>query len=312
MGLLLLALPGRAVFAAGASAGQFNLTWDAPAGCESREGVQAEVSRLLGGRIEIDHGGDLDARATVERGTVCSVNLVTRHGGRTGRRTLEAPSCESAAQATALIIALMIDPDAVAANAQEGQSAAVSAPTPAVAAAMSSEQPLETVATLHSQASYGTLPEADVGVGLGVSVSGRRWRAELRGTYGLRRDQISELPSGAGAYGRFNITTGALTGCYRLEKSAFAFGPCAIVEAGVVSAEGHGASEGFSKHAPWIAVGAGGYLSVAVGRHLRGSVEADILFPMYRPEYVFRELPGVAFKAPGVGGRALVGMGWRF
>jgi hypothetical protein len=143
-------------------------------------------------------------------------------------------------------------------------------------------------------------------------LSGRRWRAELRGTYGLRRDQPSELPSGVGAYGRFNLTTGALTGCYRLQQGAFAFGPCAIAEAGVVSAEGHGASAGFAKHAPWIALGAGGYSSVALGHHLRGSLEADLLFPMYRPDYVFQDLPGVAFKAPAVGGRALVSMGWRF
>jgi hypothetical protein len=312
MGLLLLALPGRASLASEAPAARLNLTWDAPAGCASREDVQAEITRLLGGHIAIAHGGDLDARAAVERGAVWSVSLVTRHGGRTGRRTLEAPSCESAAQATALIVALMIDPDAVAANAHEDQAAPVPAPTPTIPVAARSEQPLELVANLHSQVSYGTLPEIDVGVGIGVALSGRRWRAALRGSYGLRRDQVGALPSGSGAYGRFNITTGALTGCYRVEQSALAFGPCVVGEAGVVSAEGHGASAGFGKHAPWVALGPGGYLSVALGRHLRGSVEAEVLLPLYRPEYVFQDLPGVAFKAPSVGGRALLSIGWRF
>jgi hypothetical protein len=49
-----------------------------------------------------------------------------------------------------------------------------------------------------------------------------------------------------------------------------------------------------------------------MGRHLCGSLEFDVLFPVYRPSYVFQDLPGVVFQAPAVGLRALVGVGWRF
>lgn len=80
----------------------------------------------------------------------------------------------------------------------------------------------------------------------------------------------------------------------------------------MVSAEGYGTSVGFSKRAPWAALGGGGYLSVAMGRYLCGSLEFDVHFPLYRPSYVFQDLPGVVFQAPAVGLRALTGVGWRF
>jgi hypothetical protein len=222
---------------------------------------------------------------------------------------------ESAAQATALIIALMIDPDAVAAHAQQDEVPAVDPEPPVVAATSKdprSARPMEIAAGAHSQASLGTLPDVDVGVGVGLGLSGQRWRVDLRGSYGVRRNQPGYLPSTPGAYGQFNITTVAVVGCHRLGPDEVSFGPCAVLEGGMVSVEGHGASTGFSKRAPWIAVGAGAYLSLAMGRHLFGGVEVELMFPLYRPEYVYQDLPGVAFQAPALGGRALLGMGWRF
>jgi hypothetical protein len=311
-GFLVLAWPSRDGRASELPEGLFTFTWDAPAECASRDQVLLEIAHLLGGRIQIVHGGDLDARATVERGVAWSVSLTTRHAGRAGQRSIEAPSCKSVAEATALILALMIDPDAVAANSQERKEGPAAGPTPSVPVASPGDATVDWLAGAHVQVSSGTLPDLDVGMGVGVQVSGRRWRAELRGTYGLRRNQINRLPAGEGAYGQFNITTGAMTGCYSLGRPGLGFGPCVVAEAGVVSAEGHGASVGFDKRAPWIAIGAGGFLSIAMGQHLRGSAEIDVLFPLYRPAYIFQDLAGVVFRAPIVGGRLLAGIEWRF
>jgi hypothetical protein len=46
--------------------------------------------------------------------------------------------------------------------------------------------------------------------------------------------------------------------------------------------------------------------------HLRTAVEIDALAPLYRPDYVFDGFPGVVFKAPPVGGRALIDLSWQF
>jgi hypothetical protein len=298
--------------------GLFTFSWDAPAECPSLEQVKAEIGRLLGGDIQIRPGRDLEADALVQRAPFWSASLTTRQAGRIGKRFLEAPSCQALADTTALILALMIDPDAVAATTQRPKpepQEAKDEQSPVSAPPSAARRPIDVLVGVHGQGRTGTLPSLDIGVGAGVGLATSRWLVELRLTYGLRRDQVANLSSLAGAYGRFNITAGSLVGCFnagRADVGKLAFGPCAVAEAGVVSAEGHGASDGFSKRAPWLALGGGAYLSFALGQHLRTSLEVDILAPMYRPAYVFQDVSGVVFQAPAIGGRALVDIAWRF
>jgi len=313
-GIACHALPDRVCLASADATGAFAFSWNAPTECPPADQIKAEIRRLLGGDIQIRTGRDLEADATVQHTPFWSANLTTRQAGRTGKRFLEAPSCQSLADTTALILALMIDPDAVAATTQKPNPAPAEQPLPVAPPSSpiaGSVNPVDVLAGLHAQGRVGTLPGVDLGLGIGVGLATRRWLVELRLTYGLRRDQVADLPSLAGAYGRFNITTGSLTGCFNVGRE-LAFGPCAVVEAGVVSADGGGASAGFSKRAPWIALGGGGYLSFALGQHLRTSLEVDILAPTYRPAYVFQDTPGMVFQAPPVGGRALVDISWRF
>jgi hypothetical protein len=305
------ATPGRA---ADVPAGTFAFAWHAPEGCPSQEQVRSEIVRLLGGAIPMAAREDLEVHATVEHGVAWSVALTTRHAGRTGSRSIAAPSCQSVAEATALIIALMIDPDAVAAHAQETEKQPPAAPYPdsGSPAATHPSSTLDWLARLHAQVSLGTLPGVDVGLGASVGVAGQRWSMAMRGTYGLRRDQVAGSSALPGAYARFNVLTGALSGCYNLGTPGIAWGPCAVVEAGVVSAEGYGAVAGFAKRAPWVALGGGGYFSYPLGRHLHTTLHADVLAPIWRPAYVFSQVPGVVFRAPAIGLRALASIGWRF
>ena len=298
-----LGSPGRAV---AEPSGAFVFEWSAPEECPSRQQVQAEIARLVGGDLRLHDGSDLRADVTVSGGPLWSADLTTYHAGRIGRRSLEAPSCKAAAAAIALIVALSIDPDAVAAS---GQEAAVATPL-VPQAPVSKERRLQILASVYSQGRVGTLPGTDVGVGLGVGLAGARWRSELRWTYGLRRDQVATLPSGAA--GRFNLAAGSLKGCIDVGRITLAFGPCAVLEVGRVSATGYGATAGFSRNLTWLALGGGVFSSLVVSKHLRASVEVDALASLYRPVYVFEEIPGVIFKAPAVGGRALVDLSWQF
>ncbi|MFL5306914.1 MAG: hypothetical protein ACJ8F1_16985 [Polyangia bacterium] len=236
-----------------------------------------------------------------------SAELTTLHAGRVGRRRLESPSCRAAADAVVLIIALSIDPDVAAAGGQVSAAAPPRVPQ----APVSKSPPLHILASVYSQGRVGTLPGADVGVGLGVGLAGARWHAELRSSYGLRRDQVASLPSGAA--GRFNVAAASLTGCVDVGRRAeLTFGPCAVAEGGRVSATGYGATAGFAKDTPTLAVGAGVFAALMVSKHLRTLVEVDALASLYRPDYVFDEIPGVIFKAPPLGGRALIDLSWQF
>lgn len=286
--------------------GAFTLAWTAPEECPSQQQVEAEIARLVGGDVRLHDGGDLQAEVAVSRGSLWSADLTTQHAGQIGRRRIEAPSCQAAADAIALIIALSIDPDAVGARGQAPPAAAPVVPRVPISA----ERRLWIVASVHAQGRVGTLPRPDVGVGVGVGLAGARWRTDLRWTYGLRRDQVASLP--AGTSGRFNLASGSLTGCADVGRIKLAFGPCAVVEAGRASAMGYGATAGFSRDVPWLAIGAGGFSSLAVAKRLRASIEVDVLASLYRPDYVFDDLPGVVFKASPVGGRALVDVSWQF
>jgi hypothetical protein len=175
---------------------------------------------------------------------------------------------------------------------------------------ITSERHLQILASVHAQGRVGTLPGTDVGVGLGIGLTSGRWRTDLRWTHGLRRDQVASLP--AGASGRFNVATGSLTTCVDVGRIKLAFGPCAVAEAGRVTAAGYGVTAGFSRQVLWLALGGGGFSSLAASKHLRISIEVDALASLYRPDYAFEDIPGVVFKAPAVGGRALVDLSWQF
>ena len=101
--------------------GAFTFAWSAPEACASQQQVEAEIARLVGGDPRLRDGNDLQATVTVSGGPPWSAELTTQHAGRSGRRSLEAPSCKAAADAVALIIALSIDPDSVAAGGRDAR-----------------------------------------------------------------------------------------------------------------------------------------------------------------------------------------------
>jgi hypothetical protein len=94
----------------------FSIAWDAPAGCPDEAYVRASVEQLLAGGGPVP--AHVDARARVERGAgeQWRVRLTTVREGATGERVVESGSCRSLADATALIVALTIDPERVAAR----------------------------------------------------------------------------------------------------------------------------------------------------------------------------------------------------
>jgi hypothetical protein len=92
------------------AASPLTLSWSAPAECPSEADVVAAVDERLGGSTS---KAPVDAKATVTRrrdGT-WQVVLSTDQAGTAGERTLAGQTCASVASATALILALTIDPE---------------------------------------------------------------------------------------------------------------------------------------------------------------------------------------------------------
>ena len=280
--------------------------WSAPEECPSQQQVEAEIARLVGGDLRLRDGNDLRADVSVSGGPPWSADLTTLHAGRVGRRRLESPSCQAAADAVALIIALSIDPDVAAAGGQASPARA-SAGSPGAGeqepAAAHPRQRLLTRARRHI-AWRGRRRWARRRVGRRAVAVELRWslRAAARSGRLAAFRRRRPIQRGRGVTDRLRRRRSSQAGVWTVRRGG----------GGRVSATGYGATAGFSKDAPWLALGGGVFASLMVSKHLRTSVEVDALASLYRPDYVFDEIPGVIFKAPAVGGRALIDLSWQF
>jgi hypothetical protein len=310
-GLLLAILTGAGT-ARAQDAQDFVFSWQAPAGCPGSMEVRTEIARLLGGSIGNLPGGRLQARAVVTQGQTWAVVLETESLGNVGQRSLETDSCRELANATALIIALMIDPEAVAAHSAPPPPPPPRSPEPA---SQPTSRP-EYTAGIIVAGNQGALPSPDVGLGGTLGVAGQGWRVDVRASYGLRRDQKARAPLPAGGYGQFNFTSALLAGCLNLGSQRAAWGPCAVAEFGVVSAKGVGVNRSLPAQVPWWALGAGAYAAIQVTRRWAIPIHLDALLPLRRSEYAFRDSQGNltarVFKAAPVGVRVSGGVELRF
>ena len=113
------------------------LEWIAPAGCPDAASVERLIARLLAGGPAQE--ARLDARAEVFRtgDGGWHEELTTRSGETRGQRAFDAVSCDVLGDATALALALAIDPSSVARNGAAIGSASSTPPPVASSAAPS-------------------------------------------------------------------------------------------------------------------------------------------------------------------------------
>jgi hypothetical protein len=97
--------------------GLLHLTWTAPAECPTQARVAAHVADLLGGPTEAASHVRASARVWRDENARWHVEIHTQTGPATGERRVDGESCQAIADATALILAVAVDPEAVAARA---------------------------------------------------------------------------------------------------------------------------------------------------------------------------------------------------
>jgi hypothetical protein len=302
--------------------------WSAPAGCPSATQVRAEIDQLLGAPIDESASVDLTVHAAVEQREQWLVTLDTHSGGTDGHRTFESATCQGLASATALIVALMIDPDAVAAQAskaKEAEPAPQPAPTatpapdgptldgpapatptpevPASAAPPPGPRTLFGIVGLGAAGHLGILPGADVGLAAQIGLLRGPWRIELRGAYGPHEVRSDPVADASNAYGKFRFWAATLAGCWMVARAWGGFGPCADIEVGVVHGEGVGSTKTTSAAALWYGMGAGAGLVVEATSWLHFPIHADAIVPWHRPNYIFENVDQPIFRAWPVGGR---------
>lgn len=299
------------------------LAWTAPEGCPSQTEVEAEIDRLLGSSASSRSQRRFRVRAKVTREVAWQVVLDTSSDESNGHRTLEAASCEGLANATALIVALMIDPAAATAPREPPKSESQARPptdatvppppSPAPATVQRAGRASTLLVGAVASGNAGVLPSPDLEVAGAVGVVGQRWRVELRGAYGLRPVESDALAATPGAHGEFQARfLGTLTGCLTTSPARTELGACLSIEGGLIHGRGVGASTTEEKSQPWFGVGGGAFFAPRAGRHLAFPVHVDAIVPLWRPTYVFTHVPSPIFRPWPVGGRLTVSAEWRF
>lgn len=316
-----------------------DVVWDAPATCPDAATARAEILARVADRPA---ARELEAEARVHAlgdGT-WQVEVVLRSDEGTATRTLQAASCREALTATAVIVAIAVDP-------AQGSTAEVPAPAlvppppmspaspiprepelagerPAAAAVRTAPSPdvvrstaepaarreLELSLGVRGGLELGALPSPAGHVAAALGLQGRRFEVQAGALHRIRRDTaLTGLPVPAG--GRFRLTVAQLRAGPRLRWGALELPLAAGVELGAIWAQGIGAVEPIAVRRPWVAAVASVGVGWAPRRAFALQLGVDGVIPLLRPKFTLDEDVEVLTVGP-LAARAWLGVAGRF
>lgn len=295
------------------------LRWSAPSGCPGGDKVLSEIDRLLGER-GARPPKPIQATATVaqdEHGGF-RVHLETQGDGEARVREVRGASCAAIADATALILALMIDPAAVA-----ERDPAAPAPPPAPprrppppappASPPRAPRPAPRAAAVPLSFRFAAWVGGDVGslpgVALGLGGTAALVYGPLRFELGVAGwpDRASSLASRPAAGGDVSLVAGKSGACFLFPVARFEIAPCTAFELGRIHAAGFGVSTPSEGSALWSALHAGALATWFPIERIGLSLRLDAVFPFSRPRFVLENV-GPVHQASPVAGRAAFGV----
>jgi hypothetical protein len=328
---LAFALLALASAEARAEPGRVALVWRAPEGCGDGAAVTADVERLVRGS-ESTERVEAEAEVIAADGAY-RVRLRTRARGEIGERVVAAASCAQVASATAVILALMIDPTAAGRAAEEeGAPVPKAVPTPARAPtaapvergsppspagapdAVSTPTRASTQVAVVVSASFagdaGTMPGASAGGGVALAALLGAYRIELRGALFPSASGALSMRPTAGA--DFSMLVVGLDGCRALVQHPRARADvCAGAEVDRVSAQGHGVSSPASGSTTFGAAALDALLDVPLASKFSAVVRGGAAAPFIRSPFYFEGL-GTVHRPSAVAGRVAGGVAVHF
>jgi hypothetical protein len=232
----------------------------------------------------------------VPRGAAFSADMLFS-GAVSGTRQLSGERCASLADAVILIVAITIDPLAVADHVSLTPPSA-SSPGPA----------LHGEFALTALADVGSLPQPSFGPGAQIGISLQRFHAELGAAWWVPRVRLRGPRAGTG--GEFGLWEGALrAGLDVLQSRALALGPTAAFSLGSsTGAAWKIDNPNAVQHAPWAATLLGARFCQRADP-LFVEIGAELGFLIVQPDYGIEDF-GTVFKPARWFGRFRLGIGW--
>lgn len=348
-GVLLLAL-GHVAPAHATEPGRVEFIWDAPAACPTEAEVSSRVETLLGTPLSEATNRRVSVIARVrEEGDGWNMRLFTVTPEGTRERSLDHERCDLLAEATAVVVALAIDPAAAGSlqadddalslvvDADVDAHADVDADTDADAdedvdvdvdvdadadadpdPVPSSDEPREAanereifgLVGLGGAVGWGALPRTAGGLAARIGVGWTHLRVEAVGRYWFRRDVRLQAPETSGA-----------------DIEMWSFGPrvcgvpiappieipiCAGVEAGQMIARAVQLEQPRTVTAAWAAATLTAGIAWAPVRMFALRLDAEAFLALRRPAFDVEGGEGVLHRARAGGIRGILGFEVRF
>lgn len=243
------------------------------------------------------------------------VALVTEADGARGERSLEAATCASLADATAVIVAMMLDPASAPVGPASAPVATVAAsPPPAesgevppVPEAPPPERRVAGVLLAGGALDSGLGPGTKVGLMVGGGLTIDRLRLDVLGSsFASRAGRVEAAPDAGG-----DVTVRSLLarGCVTPSPAIVASYACAVAGAAQVSAAGFGVEAPSSGSASFAVVGASGFTALRLTASVSLELGAEALVPLARPRFVLERVGDAHRVAPvALGLRAALGV----
>ena len=320
------------------------LRWNAPETCENEAAILQKVEQQLGRPLN-PSTTSLECRASVSstKDGRFRVDLETTIRGEVRRRVLEGTSCAALANAVALVLAFLIDPDAVAAHSaaagEKLQPSQLAAPpaepaappelpasiesTPPAAAQRvdptppaRAKQPLDGPRSIATEPRWfaraligvdsGTLPAATIVWNVAVGRTIGPISAEISGSRFFPRSRLQgDAPVTRG--GRFDLwALGASIG-YRVALPKVELVPTVGVESGTVYGSGFGVAQPRQGKGLWLAATTFLQARYRPLSWLGAHAQVGAALPFARPSYVLDNVGGV-YRSDIIAFRALSGL----
>ncbi|MCA9692421.1 MAG: hypothetical protein KC636_22670 [Myxococcales bacterium] len=311
------------------------LSWEAPPGCPDASQVRAALERLLAETPpERRRDLELSAQAVVVKRPEGPWSLRLAISTRDGEsaRELDAESCDALAEATALLVAMTVDPTAGSKRPEEQvqKDTSEEEPAPGVGAtpARVPEAPPEAAVTTPSKPVDGPVereleakgppklqaalgwdlilgtggpPSFGLGLGLGLELIGPRFRVGVRGHHLFTRTVSLEDRGLLGARVDVQLWAGQVRGCgvprVRAGYGFIEFPLCGGVELGGLRGEGVGLPISSSYTGLWAAILASPGLMIHVGGSFAFTTRVDVGIALSRPRFAVENL-GDVYRAP--------------
>jgi hypothetical protein len=298
----------------------FSIEWNAPADCPSADAVRSAIRRYLSaGQSSSDV--HVNATASVARASGgWRVGITTEIEGAKSRKAFVDASCESVADAFALMVALTVNPEKVAAYRAKVEAIPppVSAPQPERARPAAPpptplpERSTFATAAVLGAADFGTIPETSLGAGIAAGYV-LRW-LHVEAVAIVEPFHSVQMGNLAGVGARFRTLRVGMRGCLAWSIAWFEMGPCAGEEIIWMVGRGFGPTDTFDtfeEGRTWAELVGGTVARAALVGGMGLRLEALAQIPMHHQEFLI--LPyGVIHRIPTLTGRLALGLDVRF